>query len=258
MLNYLEKTYQKLRDDALAKVIYDFIKYLFGLVITLIFLNYSPQNKITTFLQKEVTLTYFVVFLCATILVIIVVIIQALFFKKKFNSIKKDLYSDELTGLLNEKAFRKQLPELLLWAKKEKITLSIILMDIDNFKDFNTNYGQKVADEILGKVGGLLKSDNRASDTIFRQHLKGDEFVIVAKDTSLEFALKAANRKRELIFNISIQTKDSDETLKLSVCCGVVELNLDIDDEVSIMQRVHKAMLKAKEIEGKNNSISLI
>jgi len=61
-----------------------------------------------------------------------------------------------------------------------------------------------------------------------------------------------------LIFNTSIQTKDSDKTLKLSVCCGVVELNLDIDDEVSIMERVHKAMLKAKEIEGKNNSISLI
>ncbi len=149
MLNYIEKTYQKLKDDALAKAIYDFIKYLFGLVITLIFLNYSPQNKITTFLQKEVTLTYFVVFLCAIILVIIVLIIQALFFKKKFNSIKKDLYSDELTGLLNEKAFRKQLPELLSWAKREKKTLSIILMDVDNFKDFNTNYGQKVADCIF-------------------------------------------------------------------------------------------------------------
>ncbi len=258
MLNYLKKTYQKFKDDAPSKAIYDFLKYLVYLAITLIFLNYSPQNKIATFLQKEVRLTNFVIFLYAIILVIIVGIIQALFFKKKFNSIKKDLYTDELTGLLNNKAFRKQLPELLLWAKKERKALSIILMDVDNFKDFNTIYGQKVADEILGKVGGLLKSDNRASDTIFRQHLKGDEFVIVAKETSLELALKAANRKRELIYNTSIQLKDSDKTLKLSVCCGVAELNLDEDDVLSIMERAHKAMLKAKEVEGKNKTMSII
>ncbi len=72
-------------------------------------------------------------------------------------------------------------------------------MGIDNFKSYNEKHGYTKADEILKKLGHILKNDSRITDTTFRQHLKGDEFIIVAAETDLSNAIKAANRKRTLI-----------------------------------------------------------
>lgn len=172
--------------------------------------------------------------------------------------IRKDLHTDELTGLPNKKALDTELKEILTTAKKEGKNLSIILMDIDDFKKFNTNQGQNVADEVLKKFGALLKSDSRITDRIYRQHLKGDEFVIIAGETTLDNAVIAANRKRELIAKTGIQIDNVKDPFVLTVCCGVVELDHKKDDENTILVRAHSAMLMAKAIKGKNQTKSLI
>ncbi len=130
-------------------------------------------------------------------------------------------------------------------------------MDIDNFGLINTNHGQHLADEILKKFGIFLKSDSRATDSIYRQHLKGDEFIIIARDTILDNALKAAIRKRDLIANTGIQILGYDAQFRLTVCCGIAELNAN-DDLDSLIERAHVAMKQAKTVMGQNNCVTLI
>lgn len=77
-------------------------------------------------------------------------------------------------------------------------------MDIDNFKALNDKFNQTVADIILKKLGINLKSDSRITDSIYRQHEKGDEFIIITKDTNLGDATTAANRKRVTISKTGI------------------------------------------------------
>ena len=130
-------------------------------------------------------------------------------------------------------------------------------MDIDNFKDFNSKYGFQVADGIMEKLGTLLKSDSRITDSTFRQHMKGDEFIILTRETNLENAVRAANRKRELIEKTGFQT-ENEQVVYLTVCCGVVEYNPNKDNNDSFLLRAHTAMMSAKSIEGKNQTKSLI
>src|SRR5690606_16588237 len=105
----------------------------------------------------------------------------------------------ELTGLKNHKALEEYIKERLQYYKKNDGALSIILIDIDDFKSFNSRYGYNTADLILGKVGELLRSDRRATDETFRKFSRGDEFLIITNDTSLSNAILAADRKRILI-----------------------------------------------------------
>lgn len=162
-----------------------------------------------------------------------------------------------MTGLPNHKALNEKLPETIEWAKSEKRIFSLILMDIDDFKKINTLYGYENADKVLSKLGNLLRNDGRATDTTFRQHAKGDEFIIIAKGTSLQNARLAANRKRDLIKDTSFEIKGIDVVVTLTICCGVVEYN-NLDDQETILKRAHRAMMSAKTKEGKNSVEALM
>lgn len=261
MFGYFKKSYKKLKEDALAKAIYDLCKYLLGLFVAYVVLNRIPINTVIgEFLQSPHSFNYLQVFIVLSVTVLITVLIQFLFNKKRFATIKKDLHTDELTGLPNKRALEEEIKDVVSLAKKERKNLSVILMDIDDFKIFNTKHGQIIADEVLKKFGRMLKSDSRITDKVYRQHIKGDEFVIIAKDTSLNNAVLAANRKRELIekTGIEIEINGKKESLLLTVCCGVVELNIEKDNEITILERAHSAMIQAKNITGKNNTKSLI
>ncbi len=131
-------------------------------------------------------------------------------------------------------------------------------MDIDNFKELNTKFTQKTADAVLVKFGTLLKADNRLTDTIYRQHVKGDEFVIITKETILENAVKAADRKRINIAKTGIQIEGYAAPFFVTVCCGVVEFNAKADNDEAILDRAFTAMKDAKAKIGKNATTSLI
>ncbi len=259
MLKYIKKAFRKVKDDALSKALYDFVKYLIEIFIAYLVLNKIPlTTAIGRFLHKSYSVGPLQIFISIACVIIITSFIQHLITSKRFALIKKDLNTDQLTNLPNSRALDEELKINLGTARKEKKNLSIIMMDIDDFKKFNTIHGQITADEVLRKLGILLKSDNRITDKIYRQHVKGDEFIIIAKETNLNNALLAANRKRELIEKTRIQIENVLTPFTLTVCCGVVEFNFEKDNEVTILERAHKAMLYAKEIPGKNHIQSLI
>ena len=172
-------------------------------------------------------------------------------YKSKLDNLIRDNNIDELTGLKNHKALKILLESLL---KNFKDNISFILIDIDDFKSFNTEYGYGEADLILKKLGELLGSDKRATDETFRFFQRGDEFVVIAKETNLGQALQAAERKRKMISNNIFSVGDNKH--HLTICCGVTTLKKEDSIEI-LTNRVSKALEEAKSIKGKNNTKSI-
>jgi len=99
---------------------------------------------------------------------------------------------DSVTGLLNHRAMQEQLNQVLGDARRLDSELSIILMDLNNFKFFNDTYGHQVGDEVLRTVARTLQKVFRASDIVGRYG--GDEFIALLPDTDTEGTLIACQR----------------------------------------------------------------
>lgn len=256
MIKYIKKSFKKFKDDALSKMIYDFLKWilalLFGLIGTLITLHWL---KIKTWFISKVEVQPYVLAISALMLVAVVIVIMYYMFKKKYSGIKADYYTDQLTGLKNYLSMNAFLPELLMELQKKLIKCSFVLIDIDNFKAINDEVGYNTADLLLAKVATVLANDRRITDQVFRYFQRGDEFLLILKETTLDGAMKAADRKRKLICNSTFELNNSFH--KLTVSCGVTEYQNS--DTVQILtDRLQKALKQAKSQKNKNSVQSII
>ena len=253
MANYIKESIKKFKNDALSKGIYDIMKALIILLVLLIPAKWIPYVK--TFFLTGYYFTSYTIIISIVTLVTITTFIVSRYFRKKIRLVLNDNHTDELTGLKNHKALSDYLNLKIQDAKNRSESLSIIIIDIDDFKNFNTLYGFNVADQILKKLGELLGNDKRATDETFRYFNRGDEFLVVAYETSLSQAVQAAERKRKLIQKnlLSVEGKNH----QLTVCCGVTEFKKN-DDYTSFTDRVTTALIEAKKIAGKNNTKSIV
>jgi len=252
MTNYIKESIKKFKNDALSKGIYDILK---GLIISLVLLiptKWIPYVKI--FFLTENYFTNYTIVISAVTLITVTTFIVSRYFRKKIRLVLNDNHTDELTGLKNHKALSEYLNLKIQDARNQSESLTLIIIDIDDFKNFNTHYGFNVADQILKKLGELLGNDKRATDETFRYFNRGDEFLVVAYETSLSQAMQAAERKRKLIQKnlYSVEGKNH----QLTVCCGVTEFKKN-DDYTSFTDRVIAALNEAKKISGKNNTKSI-
>lgn len=256
IMRYLKNSFQKFKNDALSKVFYDSLKWVVIAFIGFIITGLLPINEINVFFQKPIRLSVYNFILISLLLVLSTVILVSIFYYGRYKKFKEQSQIDELTGLKNHKALEEYLMERLQYYNKNGGNLSIILLDIDVFKGFNTKHGYNTADKILGKVGELLARDKRATDETFRKFLRGDEFLVVTNDTCLANAIQAADRKRNLIANTSFII--DHKSYNLTVSCGVTEFKIGLDNFESLTDRVAKALVEAKQMPGKNSTKSNI
>jgi diguanylate cyclase (GGDEF)-like protein len=121
-----------------------------------------------------------------------------------FATIQKIADTDPLTGLLTRRKFY-ELAELeFARAEQEHIPLSVIALDVDNFKKMNDEFGHRVGDEILRKTTQELRKNLRSMDILCRYG--GEEFVIVMPDTRPETALQIAERLRQMAEKIDLKS----------------------------------------------------
>ena len=97
---------------------------------------------------------------------------------------------DYLTGLFNRRYMEETLERELLRAARKKLSLGIIMLDVDDFKQFNDTYGHGAGDEILHELGSLLLRQVRGEDIACRYG--GDEFVIILPDASQDVTRERA------------------------------------------------------------------
>lgn len=151
------------------------------------------------------------------------------------------IYIDPLTGI-NNRAYLEFLKTKL---KRIKNNVSILMLDLDNFKTLNDKYGHLVGDEVLKKVAQTIRKNVKTPDEVIRYG--GEEFLIIAYRCPLKEGFKLGERLRKKIKNIKI--KDYKD-LKITVSIGVSEYNSQ-KDLLSVIEEADKAMYSAKK-SGKN------
>lgn len=151
--------------------------------------------------------------------------------------------TDSLTKIYNRNKFNEVLSRRLLEIKRYDETFSLILCDLDHFKEVNDVYGHKYGDKVLQKFVAVARQGLRKSD--FFARWGGEEFVILLPHTELKEAQQTALKIKELLENTIFES-----IAKITASFGVTEVRAD-DSEATLFERVDKAMYRAKA-EGRN------
>lgn len=112
-------------------------------------------------------------------------------------SVEQMATHDLLTGLLNRRGFADRSGVLLAGAKRRNEPVALALFDLDDFKQVNDRHGHEAGDRLLADVGDVLRAHAREQDVVAR--LGGEEFAVLMPDTTLESALRVAERLRASI-----------------------------------------------------------
>lgn len=161
------------------------------------------------------------------------------------NEVKQQADTDGLTGLYNRRYFNEKIDELVDKAKEEGSYLSLIMMDVDNFKKYNDTFGHPAGDQLLKTVAGVVSDTVREGDIVARYG--GEEFAVILKNSGRETALQIAERIRISVANIPIGILKTPITLSL----GVGTLPEHARDRNSLLEFADQSLYYAKQT-GKN------
>lgn len=154
---------------------------------------------------------------------------------------------DYLTGVLNRRAFVEKLVQEIYKANNDKTSISILMTDIDHFKQINDIYGHVNGDMVLKTFARCLNDGLRPGDLLGR--LGGDEFIICLPDTQLEYGAITADRLRQKIELSDILKLN----VKITASFGVVSYSHDNQEDIdSLISRADKNVYEAKV---KRNSV---
>ncbi len=161
--------------------------------------------------------------------------------------------TDGLTGLYNHRFFHIRLEEEISRCLRNNKPLSLIIMDMDNFKDVNDRYGHQEGDRVLNFVAGVIREGFRNSDVLARYG--GDEFVAILPETDCNTAHQIARRIAERIASIDIPLQN--DRIRLSICSGISCISPD--DTISsreLVRRADSALYEAKKFGPGNIKVS--
>ncbi len=164
-----------------------------------------------------------------------------------FELVQEQAITDDLTGLDNRRHFNLMLNKEMARAQRYNRSLSLIMLDIDDFKDVNDQYGHLAGDFLLKELALLTKECLRKADTAFRYG--GEEFIFLLPETSADAAEEIAERMRKRIEETQFiyEAVVLNTTVSLGVC-GFKSKSLNRD---VLLNTVDKALYKAKAA-GKN------
>lgn len=164
----------------------------------------------------------------------------------ELRSYETEARTDSLTGLANRRAFDDEMKRRLAEWQRHRTPFSLLILDIDHFKQFNDQYGHQAGDEVLRKVGQVLVKTARQMDLPCRYG--GEEFANILPNTDIQEARAAAERYRKAIE--SVQVKVNGKQLSVTASIGVARI-LEGEDAARVIRRADEALYKSKE-EGRN------
>ncbi|MDX1443461.1 MAG: diguanylate cyclase [Gammaproteobacteria bacterium] len=169
---------------------------------------------------------------------------------RRENRLRKLAKTEELTELLNRRAFHKELRREVGRRKRYGSRLSLLMFDIDHFKDVNDNFGHAAGDSVLESIADLCRECFREQDTIGR--IGGEEFAVILPETEHEGALQVAERFRQTVAQSAVILEEMSLRVTISIGVGTAEDGQDVD---GLLQIADDAMYRAKE-SGRNRVVS--
>ncbi|WP_413795348.1 MULTISPECIES: sensor domain-containing diguanylate cyclase [unclassified Pseudomonas] len=158
---------------------------------------------------------------------------------------------DPLTGLYNRRFMEETLKRELSKATRDAVDLSVIMLDLDNFKKLNDIHGHSAGDAVLRSTAALLMKSIRATDVACR--FGGEELIVILPDCSMEDALLRAESIRASLESMS--PTDGVQTFSVTASFGVASTTRNGTDQALLIQAADAALYKAKRA-GKNRVAS--
>jgi diguanylate cyclase (GGDEF)-like protein len=164
-----------------------------------------------------------------------------------FRDVRENSLRDDLTGCFNRSHALEVVESELRRARRSNSPVSLIMFDIDHFKDVNDRFGHLAGDAVLSAVGARMRDVLRGSDLKCRYG--GEEFLVLLPETPVEGAKRVADTLRRDVADLQVRWKD--ETITVTASFGVtVALPSEIDIQ-SIIGRADAALYRAKQ-QGRN------
>jgi len=157
--------------------------------------------------------------------------------------------TDPMTKLYNRRYFNEIAKNILNGERRNGCELSLMILDIDKFKNINDTYGHNIGDEVIIFISDILRKNQRESDVICRYG--GEEFVILLPETSLKNAVFVAEKIRKCIAK-SMVSVGGEESFSVSISIGVSKIDVLNESNIeAALKRADDALYEAKNL-GRN------
>jgi diguanylate cyclase (GGDEF)-like protein len=143
-----------------------------------------------------------------------------------------------LTGIANHRAFQEFLQQHFHEARRYRQPLTLALIDVDHFKQFNDAFGHQAGDEVLKRVARILRENVRQADFVARYG--GEEFAIVFPSTDIESAMQVAERLRQAIEQAEWEHRP------VTASFGVASLQPGMEAPRELIEAADSALYQAK------------
>ena len=249
----------------------DFLIQAFGVMVILIVLCMVPNRWIYSMGMSVFTSTGFLIlskllikniearqFLAGTVYIWIVIVLSAIL-SLRSNYIERVWYlnnkeltrlsmTDPLSGAFNRIKINEEMKKWTEYSKRYNADFSIAIIDFDDFKGINDNYGHLVGDKIIVEFVSLINKKIRKCDIFARWG--GEEFILLLPNTNIKQAVELTERIRK-----SIENHDFCIPNNITCSIGVAQMTAD-DDETTILRKVDNVLYAAKKA-GKNTVVWL-
>jgi len=171
---------------------------------------------------------------------------------RRVTLLEQESITDPLTGIYNRRYLERRLDEEFERARRYRMPLSILMIDIDHFKQVNDTHGHQTGDLVLNYLGRLLLDAMRSSDIVARYG--GEEFIIIAPNTNGNTAQGLAERLREHINSHKlVLSNHPSRRLEISITAsiGVADLDATPDTAEELIHSADMALYQAKQ-DGRN------
>lgn len=201
-------------------------------------LVYMPNAKVNQYFENDLILTG-VFMLTAWPLGYYVKIENE--YRKKLGELAN---IDGLTGIYNHRFFHESLKEKIVSCKKSQNPISLILLDIDYFKHYNDLYGHQKGDEVLRKIGFILKNNVRIKDIPARYG--GEEFAVILPNSSEKEAIFIAEKIRLAVERHKFEGEENQPKGKITVSVGISTFPDKAKNDVELIKSADDALYRAK------------
>jgi len=168
---------------------------------------------------------------------------------RHFDRVRQLAYVDGVTGIFNRRYFELRLAEEIARSSRHNLSFSLIMMDIDHFKQLNDEFGHLLGDEVLRQVSGILGQQLRKSDVLSRYG--GEEFAIITPETAVESAQAVADKLRRVVESWHFPAV----VRPVTISAGVAEFPTQGGSRDELVQSADEALYAAKQ-SGRNRVVT--
>jgi len=156
---------------------------------------------------------------------------------------------DQLTGLQNRRAGMESLAQAWSMAERSGDPVTMMMIDIDRFKEVNDTHGHAVGDQVLLEVARTIRRSARKEDAVCR--MGGEEFLVICRNADLSSSLHAAERLRKAVAGLRVAVED--QQLGVTISIGLAAREDGMADPGALVNAADKALYAAKK-KGRNRT----